>query len=220
MNQVHGGSQGGSSQSSSEGGSQGDKQQSSESGENKSITVTEMKSNSILQIDTEDIDWENIKRKIENVNTSWAIMMIDLRTQNVSNDYIIQFSNLLNTSIISIKNEDKNASLNNLTNLYSYIPKFLTAISAKSHIQNLETIKYYIFMAYSAASQDDWNTVNTNISNAESNYLYLLNTSEIAENKLNKVYSLLKDTQNSITAEDKELFLLKYKKLMENLNTL
>ena len=220
----------GQSSSGSEGQSQsvssqqgGNSQNSDQSSESQSITVTDMEANSILKVDTSSVDWDLMKSQIEQINTSWGVVMIDLQNANISNDDIIAFSNLLDKTIISIKNEDKNSSLTNLTSLYSYIPKFLNSASVEKSLQNIETTKYNIFIAYTAVSQDDWNTANTNIANAESSFLSVLNDTNYSKNrefKINKTYVLLKDMQNSIVNMDKELFFLKYKNLMESLNTL
>lgn len=228
--QGGGSSSGGSSQpssggqgSGSSGGEEQGGQQSSGGQGAQTISVTEMQNKSVLATDTETIDWDLMRHKIENINTSWSVIMLDLYNNNVSSDDIIAFSNLLDSTIISIKNEDKAASLANLSNLYSYIPRFLTATSAEKQTQNIETTKYYIYTAYSLASQDDWNGVTENLSNAENNFLSILNDIEYAENKefkINKTYMLLKDLQNSTPNNDKNLFFLKYKNLIESLNTL
>ena len=227
-------SQGGSSQASSggtqsqsggssQGGSQGGEQSSQSGGGEQDISVTEMQNNSILNIDTENVDWNLIKEQAETINTSWTVVMLDLYENKVSNEDIMAFSNLLDATIIAIKNEDKETTLTNLTNLYSYIPKFLTAISADKNTQNIELTKYYVFTAYAAASQDDWNAVTTNMSNAENNFLSIVNDKEYTKNKeykIHKTYLLIKDLQNSIVNQDKQLFFLKYKNLIESLNTL
>ena len=211
---------GGQSQS---GSGQGSSQNNDQSAESQSITVTDMQANSVLKTNTDDINWDLVKTEIEQINTSWSVVMLDLQNANVSNTDIMAFSNLLDKTIISIKNEDKNTSLTNLTALYSYIPKFLNSVSMDKSLQNIETTKYNIFIAYTAVSQDDWNTANTNIANAESSFLSVLNDTNYSKNrefKINKTYVLLKDMQNSIVNMDKELFFLKYKNLMESLNTL
>lgn len=211
---------GGQSQS---GSGQGSSQNNDQSAESQSITVTDMQANSVLKTNTDDINWDLVKTEIEQINTSWSVVMLDLQNANVSNTDIMAFSNLLDKTIISIKNEDKNTSLTNLTALYSYIPKFLNSVSMDKSLQNIETTKYNIFIAYTAVSQDDWNTANTNIANAESTFLSVLNDTDYSKNrefKINKTYVLLKDIQNSIVNKDKELFFLKYKNLMESLNTL
>lgn len=211
---------GGQSQS---GSGQGSSQNNDQSAESQSITVTDMQANSVLKTNTDDINWDLVKTEIEQINTSWSVVMLDLQNANVSNTDIMAFSNLLDKTIISIKNEDKNTSLTNLTALYSYIPKFLNSVSMDKSLQNIETTKYDIFIAYTAVSQDDWNTANTNIANAETSFLSVLNDTNYYQNrefKINKSYVLLKDMQNSIVNMDKELFFLKYKNLMESLNTL
>lgn len=193
------------------------------SSENQNILVTEMKNKSVLNIENENIDWDFMKQHIENVNTSWTIIMLELYNSNVSNDDIMAFSNVLNDTIISIKKEDKASTLINLTNLYLYIPKFLTAISSEKHILNIENTKYYVYTAYSFATIEDWDIVTSNLSNAESAFLSILNDTEYSKNrkfKINKTYMLIKDIQNAIQNNDKSLFFLKYKALIESLNTL
>lgn len=197
--------------------------ESGQSSQSKSITVTDMQDSIILKTNTEDIDWDSIKNEIELINSSWSIVMLELSNLNVSNDDIVGFSNLLNQSIISIKNEDKTACLNNLSSLYSYIPKFLATISAEKYKQNLENTKYYVLSSYVLVTQGDWNTAAKNLTNAENSFLSVLNDTEYTQNrefKVNKTYMLIKELQNSVPSTDKELYFMKYKNLMESLNTL
>lgn len=202
---------------SSQGGSQ------SQQGEKESISVTEMQSKSVLNTDTKKVDWDKMKQDIETIDSSWSIIMIDLENNNVANEDITEFSNMLNSTIISIKNEDEDTTLTNLTNLYSFIPKFLTSVSADKYTQILETTKYHLFLAYSSASQEEWDKVSTNLSDAENNFLNIVNDEEYSKNKkfkVNKTHTLIKDLKNSIQNKDKELFYLKYKNLIESLNTM
>lgn len=198
-------------------------EQSSEQVEGQNIAVTEMQNNSILNLDTEDIDWEKMKTTIESLNTSWGIITIDLENSNVFYEDITEFNKLLNDTIISIKNEDKETTLTNLTNLYSYVPKFLVAISADKHTQNIETTKYHIYIAYALASKEEWEAVSTNLTEAESTFLSIVNDTQYFEKnkfKVNKTHSLMKNLQTTIINNDKELFFLKYKNLVESMNTL
>ncbi len=218
--QSSGNSQGNDSQSgSSSGGGEGE----SSGGEDQTITITEMQNNSILTKDTENVDWDVLKKDIENINTSWSIATIDLYNAKIPNESIVSFSDSINQAVISIKNEDKNTTLINLANLYSFIPQFLESTSAEKYLINLENTKYQIFNAYAAATIDDWNTVNTSLTNAEKTFLNVVNDTEFAKDKefkINKTYMLIKELQNSITYADKELFFLKYINLLENMNTL
>ncbi len=215
-----GNSQSGDSQSgSSSGGGEGE----AAGGEEQTVTITEMQNNSILGKDTENVDWSVLKKDIENINTSWSITTMDLYNAKVSNENIIAFGNAINQAIIGIKNEDKNETLTNLVKLYSFIPKFLESTSAEKSTINLENAKYHIFNAYVGASMNDWNLVNTNLTNAEEAFLNIINDTEYSKNKefkINKIYMLIKELQSSITYTDKELFFLKYINVMENMNTL
>jgi len=182
-----------------------------------------MQNNSILNLDTEDIDWEKMKTTIESLNTSWNIITIDLKNSNVSDENITEFNKILNETIISIKNEDKALTLTNLTNLYSYVPQILTEISADKHTQNIERAKYQIYLAYASATKEEWETVTAKLTEAESNFLSVVNDIEYFENnkfKVNKTHTLIKNLQTTIENNDKELFFLKYKNLIESINTL
>ncbi len=187
------------------------------------VSITSMKHNTILNVDTEEIDWDTIKNKIELLNDSWDIVMLELYKANVSNDDIMAFDTLLNQTIISIKNDDKKAALINLGNMYYYIPKFLNSCSADKYEQNIQTTKYNVLAAYVYVSQDDWGSVQGRLTEAESSFLSVVNDTERTENKefkVNKTYMLIKDLQNSVKNNDKQLFLVKYVNLMKSLNAL
>lgn len=217
---ASGQSQSNNSQSSNESSNQSTGQSSSQSQE---ITVTEMQAKSVLSTDTNNIDWEALRSEIEVVNEYWDILMLDLYNAKVSNDDIINFANTLDQCTLNINAEDKNASLSNLAILYSYIPKFLNVISAETSLQNIRNTQSYTISAYVSANIDDWESVNTHMINAENAFISVLNDVEYSKNKeykVNKTYMAIKDMQNAVKMQDKSLLFLKYKNLMENLNTL
>lgn len=196
-------------------------QESSDNNEN--ITITRMKETSILNADTEDINWDLLRSDMEELNSSWSIVILDLNNANVPDDEIIEFGEILNDCIISINSEDKINSLQNLSNLYSYIPQFLNNISAEKYLQNLKSTKNYIFKSYVAATQNDWNTVSTSLIEAENSYTNILNNIDYVkdkEYKVNKTYLLIKELQNTISLQNKQIYFLKYKTLIESLNTM
>ena len=172
---------------------------------------------------SEDIDWDTIMNKIELMIVSWDIVMLELYKANVSNDDIMAFDTLLILTIISINNDDNKAALINLGNMYYYIPKFLNSCSADKYEQNIQTTKYNVLAAYVYVSQDDWGSVQGRLTEAESSFLSVVNDTERTENKefkVNKTYMLIKDLQNSVKNNDKQLFLVKYVNLMKSLNAL
>ena len=188
-----------------------------------SITTTQMEVKSTLEEDESDIDWKTIKSEIEIINDTWGVILIDLTNFNVNNDDILGFSSALDDSILSIKDENKTDSLINVSKLYSYIPKYESALAVSNSIQNIKQVKSYLINAYSLVEQDKWDEIQTNILDAEKTFKNIVNDVEYIrdkEYKVNRTYVLIKELQNSLQYKDKKLFYVKYKNLMESINTL
>ena len=220
-NEASGGSGSGSS-----GGEQ--KQSSSQSGsgeesQKSNITTTQMEPKIILDSDENEIDWKSIKSQIETINEAWGVVVLDLSSLNVDNNNILGFSSALDRTILSIKDENKGDTVINIANLYSYIPRFEENISANQSTQNIKQVKSNIINAYSLLEQDNWTAIETNMSECESTFKNLLGDMEYIQDKeykVNRTYVLIKELQNSLAYKDKKLFLVKYKNLMESVNTL
>lgn len=197
----------------------------SESGKNSEsdINTTKMEPNAILASNKEDIDWQRLKYEIESLNEAWTVILLDLYSLNVNNDDVVTFSTDIDSTIISIKNENKQDALTNLAKLYSYIPIYERGISAENNIQNVKQTKSFLINAYSVVEQGNWDEVQTNINECEKTFKNVVNDIEFArknEYKVNKTYVLIKELQNSLDLQDKEVFYIKYKSLLESVNTL
>lgn len=188
------------------------------------IDITNLQMESTLQTDTENVDWEKVKNMIEILNNSWSIIRLDLAYTNVIREDIENFSNLLNQSIIETNNENKKIVMENLGGLYSYIPKFLSSCSANKHIQDIQNSKLEIITAYILITNtNEWNQVNDHLNNAEKSFRNIMNDKEYSkgkESKINKIYALIKDTQNSTTTQSKPVFYMNYTDLISNINKL
>ena len=204
------------------------KQSSSQSGsgeesQKSNITTTQMEPKTVLDSDENEIDWKSIKSQIETINEAWGVVILDLSSLNVDNNNILGFSSALDESILSIKDENKVNTLINIARLYSYIPKFERDIEAEQSIQNIKQVKSNVLNAYSLLEQDDWKGIETSISECENTFKNLSNDMEYIQDKeykVNRTYVLIKELQNSLAYKDKKLFLVKYKNLMESVNTL
>lgn len=228
-----GSSSGGSSSQSggsSEGSAQGSEQKQSSSqsqSENDTkeskITIMKMEPENVLSSDENDIDWKSIKNDIETINEAWGVVILDLSNMNVDNNDILNFSSTLDDCILSIKDEKKVDTLTNIAKLYSFIPKFERGISSENSTQNIKQVKSYIINAYSLVEKDDWTAIGTNITECEKTFKNITNDMEYMkdkEYKVNRIYVLIKELQNSLTYKDKKLFYVKYKNVMESINTL
>ena len=187
------------------------------------ITTTQMQPNTVLDSDENKIDWKSIKTQIETINEAWTVVLLDLSSLNIDNNDILNFSTTLDNCIISIKDENKIDSLTNIAKLYSYIPIIENDISAENSTQNIKQVKSYIINAYSVVEQGDWITVENNILEAEKTFKNITTDIEYIkdkEYKTNRTYVLIKELQNSLSYKDRKLFYVKYKNLMESVNTL
>lgn len=217
-----GGSSEGSAQGSEQKQSSSQSQSASDTKESK-ITIMKMEPENVLSSDENDVDWNSIKNNIQTINESWGVVILDLSNMNVDNNDILNFSSTLDDCILSIKNEKKTDTLTNIAKLYSFIPKFERGISAENSTQNIKQVKSYIINAYSLVEKDDWTAIGNNISECEKTFKNITNDMEYMkdkEYKVNKTYVLIKELQNSLTYKDKKLFYVKYKNVMESINTL
>lgn len=206
--------------------SEGESSNSEKNGESKESEVTEkyqMEPSSILTNKENKIDWEYIKYNTELLYSNWSTMVIDLHSLNVDSNDILNGGDTLNNLIIASKNEDKVQTLQILSDLYSYIPKYSEQCSDDTQKNNIQYTKYFIIDAYTLLEENKWDEMKKQMQNAKNYYLNIINSvdeNQKNQNKINKIYVLLNELDNSIDYKDKELFYIKYKALMENIENL
>ena len=123
----------------------------------------------------------------------------------------------------NIKNEDKTASLISPAKLYAYIPKYSSISSKNTKVNAMYATKSNILNAYSAIEQNNYNLVKTELANAEQSFMPIINNiSSNTKNQtsINKSYILIKELQNINQNMDKDIFYIKYKNLMQELNNI
>ena len=195
----------------------------SEGSNNSKVAITQMEPQNILSSDENDVDWEVVKKEAEKINEAWGAVVLDLSYANVNNTDILNFGAALNDILLSTKNENKLETLKNTAKLYAFIPEFEQQISKNEGELNVRQVKSYLINAYSLLEQEDWASIETNMINADTTFKNIINNIEFIKNReyqANKTYVLLKELQNSLQYQDKKLFLVKYKNLIENINRL
>lgn len=183
-------------------------------------TKYEIKNDSILAKKDSNINWDNIKTNIETIHSAWANLTIDLHALNVNGDDILNFSNVLDQVTISIKQEDKVATLNNLATLYAFFPNYIEQISNDNEKINLNYTKACVLNSYAFAEQNKWDEMKLQVSNAINYFTNILNSvneNRENQNELTKIYVLLNELNNSIDLKDKDLYMIKYKNVIEKL---
>lgn len=174
--------------------------------------------NTILNAD-KTINWKNLKLEIENLNNTWPSIIVDLYKANVDNKKLTEFSDLINTCIGNIKNENRTETLNSLAKLYEYIPVFLEKIVTDDQQVALAKTKVEVIKAYVNIDFENWDGFKSNLDSAISNFEPIVNNTNEAEKEYNirKAYVLLQEFKNAVDTKDKDLLFMKYKNLMEEL---
>lgn len=189
------------------------------------ISSTEMKNSSILEKDIQnaEIEWDKIKTEIELVNNTWTIVSLDLKNKKIADKDILEFNEILNKAIISIKNENKEATLENISKLYEYIPGFMSDIEGNNYNIIVKKTKNELLKAYTDVSKNNWDFVYNYINNAENYFNDIFDEAEEIKNKefkIKKVQNLIQILKESIETKDIAVFLIHYKLLIENINTM
>ena len=182
----------------------------------------EMKASGILT-SNRDIDWTSCKNELELIYTSMSTITLDLYSLNVGQEDILNFNQQMDNLTASIEEENKQVVLDNLVNLYTYIPKFAQTVVDDTLYKTVLETKLNVFNAYAKLDNGDWEGMDNNITDAITVYSSLLTNAEIDSNKqsgINKGYVMLNELKNAVTSQNSSVFLIKYKNLLEEINNL
>ena len=195
-----------------------------EQNENKNM-IYKLTENNILDNNSEtSIQWNEVKKEVENVYTIWTTMVIDMRQAKIEDRDIEQFSFCLDKLAKAVKNENKQESLNELSNLYSILPMFLEQNSSDKFKVTLYKTKADILSAYFIIStEEDWKKAEDSLIKANEDFKSIEENNNLDKNKTQniiKVGILLQDLNKCIKTEDKQIFFLRYKNVMQEINTM
>ena len=210
--------------SSDSGGQSGSSSQSSDSTSQSSTQDSEkydLKLNGILT-KKEDINWDIVKSEVESLYTSIPTITMDLYQLEINKEDILNFNKEIDNLVKVINDEEKEATLQSLSGIYDYIPKFIEPLNNKDAIYKkvIET-KSNIFKGYSKLDSNNWNEILVDIQNATNIFSELLSDENVIRTNnlysVNKVYVMLNELQNAVNIEDVSVFLIKYKNLIEEI---
>ena len=116
----------GSGESSSSSSGQGSSSSSESSGDTQqNNTKYELNMSGILN-QSNEINWDEVKNEVENLYASIPTITMDLYKINLNQDDILAFNKEFDNLVLSIKDENKEETLKQLSKLYDYIPKFVS----------------------------------------------------------------------------------------------
>ena len=188
----------------------------------KNTSTFQIENNGIL-ISNEKINWDNIKKEVETLYISIPTITLDLYQVYEDQNKILEFNKSFDILTTYIKEEDKEKTLNQLLDLYSYIVDFINVSTNENEDKILTEIKKEIFNGYILLDKENWEEINAKIDNAINIYNKLLNDIELQSynrTNINKGYIMLNELKSAISLQDKEIFLIKYKNLLEEINNM
>ena len=197
--------------------------------ESESMNESEARTSRLAQVDSllnsnyDDIPWNEISYGVETIYTSWPSISLDMKALNINDSDISSFSTTLDGIAQAVKVQDKNSTLINLYNLYTLLPKYLSYFSSNEYTINVYNTKAYVLSSYVSANSENWKDMNTNITNAINTLSKNMNSTNLNDTEkstIEKSYVLLEELKRGVGLEDKEIFYLKYKLAMEQLEIL
>ena len=171
----------------------------------------------------EDINRDNIKNEIEILYDSIPTITLDLYQLDINKEDILNFNKEFDNLTMVIKEEKKEETLDQLSKLYGYIPKFIEKAIDDELDKIVAETRFNILKAYSKLDSEDWNQISQDLNEAINSFSKLLTNTNIDEGKqyyINKGYVMINELQNAVNIKDKSIFLIKYKNLIEEFNNL
>lgn len=222
-------SEGGQS-SSSGSGSSGTEESSSntssgENGEtNQDSEKYDLKLNGVLTT-TKDINWDIVKSEVENLYTSIPTMTMDLYQLDINKDEILNFNKEIDNLVTVVNEENKESTLQILSVIYDYLPKFLESAKGEDVIyKKVVETKANIFKGYSKLDSGKWDEISQDIQNGVNTFTELLSNPDVINSNnqysVNKIYIMLNELQNAVNMQDVSVFLIKYKNLIEEIEAI
>ena len=178
----------------------------------------------------QDINWSQIKNDVEKIYTVLYSTTIDLYQVVENKDEITNFNKEYDNLTKAVKEEDKKETLKRLSAVYEFLPKFVENCAGQEKDKVVIKTKNYIFKAYSILEEEQWQNILDNINSAQQEFMKIasnVNNKEKQDeiilkqngNKYNidKSYIMINELKNAVELKDKQIFLIKYKNLLEEL---
>lgn len=159
------------------------------------------------------IDWDKILEDGENFNLELDNLMLDLSKLNLANEEIRNLSIYTNNVLRAISEKNEISLLNELTNLYQTIPRYLNLYEKDKNKIKQKELKSSILKSFNYAVNGDWTNSKNESLNAENKYNEMISdTSYIEENSynINKLYILIQEYETAIDSNNLELVRIKF----------
>lgn len=212
----------------SSGGKEEDKKENSSEETNKnqensksSNKVFSMQDNNILGKQTINVNWNELKSKIENLYTTWVTVSNDLKKVGVPEEMIDSFGEKMDFLASSIKSSNKEETINNVITLYEYLPKFVNVYTDDERPKNVLDTKYNLLLCYKNVDSEEWDELQNSLSNLKKSFSNISDKKDEYAGKIVNIdnsFAIIKEMNNTVNIREKDIFYIKYKNLIQELN--
>ena len=192
------------------------------SGTNQKSQKFELEAKGVLT-NSDEINWDYIKSEIEILYSWLPTITLDLYKSNVNQENVLNFNKEFDNLTIVTKNEKKEETLNSLSKLYEYLIGFIENSENYKTKKDILESKLYILKAYAKLDSKNWVEIGNNTKQSIDIYSRLLSNTNLDANKqysISKVYVMINELQNAVEVQDESVFLIKYKNILEEMNSL
>ena len=147
-------------------GGSSEKNSSSETGKEDSSSEQEKTKNKQYQLKKEGIltqnsepDWNQIKNDVEKIYTILYSITVDLHQTVDNKENIAKFTNEYDKLVKAVKEENKQETLKELSELYNFLAGFTDDFSTHKKDGIVIKTKNDVFKAYSILDNEDWESV-------------------------------------------------------------
>ncbi|MBR2785920.1 MAG: hypothetical protein IKD76_00180 [Clostridia bacterium] len=210
----------GETKKSSPGGGQEEGSKSSKGSESGKQTFS-MKSNNILGSEPK-VDWNKLISRVENLYTSWTTIARDLEKVGVPTEQLSGFVSGMDRLSVAVKGQDRSGTIDSVINMYTSLPMFVEKCNnSKKNMVLLS--KYNLLLCYKYADLEDWEQLQNSIVGLGTSVSNMYNKKSEFEGKeinIENINIILNEMNSATDVKDKDVFLVKYRNLMQELNML
>ena len=165
------------------------------------------------------IDWKELQKQNEILYNYWNSVILDLNYLDIDKKNLTDFSQSLDKLNVSIKDNNKKMTFQNLLDLYNKLIIYSKIFNNKTYSLLLDT-KYNLLLSYSIVEEGNWTLTYEYILKASenmSNMVKQVENNQYNQYNINQAYISVKELENLINIKDINIFYMKYKIAMNNI---
>ena len=176
----------------------------------------------LLNKDETQIEWKKLLNNINYLYYYWNSAILDLNNLDIDRKNLTDFGKDLDNLTLSIKYQDKKASLINLSRLYEKLIIYIDTLDYKDYRSIIST-KYNLLLSSSIIETGNWTLAHEYILKASDNIKKLVNsreTNNYSQYNINQAYVAVKEMENLINIKDEYVFNIKYSAAIQKLESI